>query len=237
MPKRSYPRKSESEQRIPYTSSLSDKRLKRFRQALTLELGQEPTQDQCKKKAVMLADQAIDAFIAQWREQQKAMESYQEQRERILELSRQIAAIKAATYGKTTTKYDEPVRVKLLRETTEFNEVLRERAEGVLNDYTGQPTDAKDVRLELADIVYYNTQDHAQEPDARSWLAVMEHYSKLAGVTIIQALDDCIAKFSCRVAHPTLKQQDKKAAYLLEHEAVAEQNEVLAHSKTDAKTS
>lgn len=61
--KRPYPRKRDEERRIPVSFSLSDERLKFFREALSISLGHEPTPEEVRKVASSLALAAVDEAI------------------------------------------------------------------------------------------------------------------------------------------------------------------------------
>jgi hypothetical protein len=63
MARRAYPKKSEEERRIVVSFSLSDDRLKWFREMIALETGHEPTVEQCREAARDIAQFAIDEQI------------------------------------------------------------------------------------------------------------------------------------------------------------------------------
>jgi hypothetical protein len=59
------PYKSEKERRLAATFSIREERARYFREALALELGHEPTQQECIEAMRQVAQQGIDAFIKQ----------------------------------------------------------------------------------------------------------------------------------------------------------------------------
>jgi hypothetical protein len=71
MPKGPY--KSEEERRIAATFSLRDERLRYFRQALAIDLGHEPSRQECEESMRRIAQQGIDIYIKQRIEFSKAI--------------------------------------------------------------------------------------------------------------------------------------------------------------------
>lgn len=152
---------------------------------------------------------------------------YQKSINEILRLRNEVKAIREREYP-DTKKYDEPVRVKLMRESGELQEVIQHLAEGVVNPDTGKPYDATDVLGELADCGYYNAQDYSENGDVRDFLAAQELFCKRASealgfvVSVQVSLLLTIAKYTCRVKHAGLKQRDRKRAIALERDALSE---------------
>jgi hypothetical protein len=59
------PYKTEKERRLAATFSIREERARYFREALALELGHEPTTQECIEAMRHVAQQGIDAFIKQ----------------------------------------------------------------------------------------------------------------------------------------------------------------------------
>lgn len=151
---------------------------------------------------------------------------YQESIDEILALRDAVKVIRMREYA-DNKKYDEPIRVKLMRESAELQEVLQQRAECVVNADTRQVYDSLDVIGELADCGYYNVQDYAESKDVRDFLAAQDMFCVRASaigveITVRVSLLLTIAKYRVRVAHAGLKQRDRNAAIALERAALSE---------------
>ncbi len=59
------PYKTEKERRLAATFSIREERARYFRQALALELGHEPSQQECIEAMRRIGQQGIDTFIKQ----------------------------------------------------------------------------------------------------------------------------------------------------------------------------
>jgi len=160
---------------------------------------------------------ALQAALVR-QEQGQPME-YHAEVEQIVALAEQVKAIRQKANG-------DPLIVKLLREYAELVEVIEQHNAATINPDTDAPYDRYDVCGELADCGYYNAQSYAQDDDVRDFLATQSLFCGMVSVvckvevSIALSLRLTIAKYVCRVAHPTLKQDDRAAAIALERAAL-----------------
>lgn len=177
-----------------------------------------------RSRSAYLLDTASDAFqswLVASRNGGAAM-PYLEEVRRLNELRAEIARLKVARdarYGRDA-KYDVPLLIKLLREGDELKETVAWVQEQHLNPATNAPYDRYDIASEYADVAYYMAGIYDEDRDPRDFVAVMQYYAVLAGMSVSQGLAAAIAKYEHRVQHPMLKTENRDEALRQERAAI-----------------